>query len=93
MPDITLSIQNTVILTAGIVTRLFPSGNIGTVRKLNLMNLGPGVVWVRSQADPAVGDPQSEKLPANVADNGVVFQSFLGLIAEADTTVVTRLVP
>lgn len=92
MPDITLSPQNTVNLTAGTVTRLFIPGGTGLVQAANLMNLGPGTVWVRTGTDPAVNDPKSEKLLANSADNGVQFARFIGLIAEADTTIVLRLV-
>lgn len=93
MPDVTLGSQNTLNLTpADGVFYLRPLGLIGAVRAVNVMNLGPGIVWIRTGADPAVNDPLSEKLPANTADNGVVFQSFLGLIAETDTTVVARMV-
>lgn len=92
MPDITLAPQNTLNLAAGIVSRLFLPGGTGLVQAANLMNLGPGTVWVRTGTDPAVNDPNSLKLVANSADNGLQFARFIGLIAEADAAVVVRLV-
>ena len=60
--------------------------------KVNVLNLGPGAVWLRVGGDPAVGDILSEKLPPNIADNGVPFYLYIGIIAETtDATVVTRM--
>jgi hypothetical protein len=35
----------------------------------NLLNLGPGTLYLREGADPDPNDPQTETLPAMVADN------------------------
>ena len=80
MPDLSLSLYNTFTVAAGTVTRLHNVPNLGAQR-VNIMNLGTDAIWVRADADPAAGDPNSGKLLANTADNGVVFSAFLGITA------------
>lgn len=38
----------------------------------NLLNLGPDSVYLRQGADPIVGNPNSETLPAMAADNMIL---------------------
>ena len=51
------------------------------------MNLGAGAIFLRSDADPSVNDPNSLQLPANWAINklSVDGSTGLGVIAAADT--------
>lgn len=63
---------NTIVLLAGqayqLVTSQAPPAGAFIY---NILNLGPGSIYMRDNQDPAVGDPLSETLPANAADNGI----------------------
>jgi len=91
MPDVTLSIQNTLSIGTTEVTRLIHPGVHGATRRLNVINLGPGTIWLKSEGNPAVGDVTSEMLSVNIADNDVPYQDFIGLIADQTSTVVVRI--
>lgn len=92
MPNVTLGSFNTVpIAAASGVYRLKFVG--GSSRAVDLMNLGPGSVFIRSDAtDPALNDPNSMQLPANWAANKITVDGSNGLniIAAADTTLSLR---
>lgn len=88
MPNVTLGAFNTVAITAASgVYRL--AGRAGSV---DVMNLGPGAVYVRTDQDPTVADPNSLQIPANWAVNKLPADANNGLrvIAAADTTISVR---
>ena len=91
MPDVTVGPFNTVAITAASgVYRLTEAG--GRSHPIDLMNVGPGSVFLRADLDPAVNDPNSLLLPANTGINHLVIDGSLGLgvIASADTTISVR---
>jgi len=92
MPNVTLGTFNSVAITAASgVYRLKFVG--GSSRSVDLMNLGPGPVFIRSDAtDPTVNDANSLQLPANWAANKITVDGSNGLniIAAADTTLSLR---
>ncbi len=93
MPDVTLSAYNTVAITAaGGVYRLKLPPGAGGLRQIDVMNLGPGAVFIRSDKDPTSSDPNSLQLPANWSANNLNVESNtgLGIIAGADTTISVR---
>lgn len=88
MPNVILGGYNTVAITAASgIYRLKFTG--GSSRAVDLMNLGPGAVFIRSDAtDPTVNDANAMQLPANWAANKITVDGSNGLniIAAADTT-------
>jgi hypothetical protein len=91
MPNVTLGyFANVPITAASGVYRLKFVG--GSSRTVDLMNLGPGAVFIRSDGDPTVNDANSLQLPANWAANKITVDGANGLniIAAADTTLSLR---
>ena len=93
MPNVTLSLYNTVAITAasGVYRLLLPPG-AGGLRQIDILNLGPGAVFIRADKDPTAADPNSLQLPANWSANGLNVESNtgLGVFASADTTIGIR---
>lgn len=93
MPNVTLGNYNTVAITAvsGVYRLKFPVS--GYDRTIDLMNLGPGAIFLREDADPTVSDAASLQLPANWAVNKLTVDGGvgLGIIAAADTAISVRL--
>ena len=91
MPNVVLGTYNTIAITAasGVYRLNWVSGSS---RALDLMNLGPGTIFIRADLDPTVDDPRSLEIPANWAINhlDVDGRTGLGLIATADTRVSMR---
>ena len=91
MANITLGPFNTVPVTAasGANRLTWPAG---FNRNLDILNLGPGAVYVRADANPATNDPNSMEIPANFAVNSIAVDGLIGLgvIAAADTTISVR---
>jgi hypothetical protein len=88
MPNVTLGPYNTIAVAAASgVYHL--SGASGFAAPVDVMNLGPGSVYIRSDKDPTVNDPGALALPANWALNGLTAAN-LGIIAGADTTISVR---
>lgn len=87
--DITLTMFNTYFLVAGEVYVLIPpeSGS----HNINVANLGPGNMFLRADADPAPGDPQSEILPAGAVDNLIHIPQSLRVIVDVDSFLSARL--
>jgi hypothetical protein len=77
MPDVTLYTFNTVALDQDVVYRLVPRAS-GTYY-IDLLNLGPGTLYIRADGDPAPDDPQSETLPAMQYDNEIPVDGVKGL--------------
>jgi hypothetical protein len=86
MPDVTLGKYNTVAVTAAAGVYWLKSAT-GLTMTVNLLNVGPGSIYVREPQAPAVGAADSLPLPANFYLNGLTFDGAIGLgvIAEADT--------
>jgi hypothetical protein len=74
------------------VYRLKLPPGAGGLRQIDVMNLGPGAVYIRADKDPTSGDPNSLQLPANWSANNLNVESNtgLGIIAGADTTISVR---
>ena len=93
MPNVILSAYNTVAVTAasGVYRLKVPPG-AGGLRQIDMMNLGPGAVFIRADKDPTSSDMNSLQLPANWSINGLNVESNtgLGIIAAADTTISVR---
>lgn len=91
MPNVTIGPYNTIAITAanGVYRLLGSSSFTGPV---DVMNVGPGAVYIRADKDPAVNDPNSLELPANSAANRLMASGTtgLGIIAAADTTITVR---
>ena len=88
MPDVTVGPFNTIAITAASgVYRLREAG--GMSHPIDLLNIGPGSVFLRADLDPVVNDPNSLLLPANTGFNHLMVDGSLGLgiIATADTTI------
>jgi hypothetical protein len=87
MPDVTLGTLNTITVTAGTVYRL--KGVAGMSRPADVLNIGPGAVFLRADLDPTVIDSHSLKLPAGFAVNALIVDGRVGLgvIADANTTI------
>lgn len=60
---VTLKPYNTVTLAATTVYQLVGPGGAGQI--LNIINLGPGSLYIRADADPSVGDANSFQVPAS----------------------------
>jgi hypothetical protein len=71
---------NTVALDGNTVYELVPPEP--NVHLLNLVNLGPGSVYVRANADPSPGDPHSETLPKGALDNQIHTPGTLRVVAD-----------
>jgi hypothetical protein len=93
MPNVILSLYNTVAITAasGVYRLKLPPG-AGGLRQIDLLNLGPGAIFIRADKDPTSTDMNSLQLPSNWAINAVNVESTtgLGVIASADTTIGVR---
>lgn len=65
----------TVVIAAGNVAQVITSAGPAPLGPgpvyYNVLNLGPDSVYLRQGADPVVGDPNSETLPPDAADNGI----------------------
>jgi hypothetical protein len=88
MPDVTLGPSNTIaVLAASGVYRL--RGVTPTTMTVNLLNIGPGSIYIRQPQDPAVAGADSRMVPANFFLNGLTIdgQAGLGIVADADTTI------
>jgi hypothetical protein len=92
MPDVTLSTFNTITLTANTVYRLVPL-TAGSYY-INMLNLGPGTLYIRTEADPSPNDPQSETLPSGLYDNQMPLDSTKGvrILSDQAGAVTARLV-
>lgn len=91
MANITIGPMNTIAITAASgANRLRFVG--GFTHPVDVMNLGPGAIYIRQDADPTVADVNSLEVPANWAVNRVMVDgnTGLGLIAGADTTISVR---
>jgi hypothetical protein len=94
MPNVTLSAFNTIPVAAASGAYRLTYSPPGFARSIDLMNLGPGSVFIRTDAtSPTVNDPVSLTLAANWAVNKLNVDSAIGLslIAAADTTISVRL--
>lgn len=93
MPNVTIGRLNTLAIAAasGVYRLKYPSS--GPNRKVELTNIGPGVVYIRMDADPATNDPASLQVPVNgvIRDFTVDSGSGLGVIAAADATITIRM--
>jgi hypothetical protein len=92
MANITLGPLNTILVTAasGANRLTWPQG---FNRNLDILNLGPGVLVMRTDATaPTTSDPNALQLPANFAINHLAVDGAIGLgvIAVADTTISVR---
>jgi hypothetical protein len=89
MPNVTLGAYNTITVAAASGVYRLKSVNLRTV---DVMNLGTGAVFIRSDSDPSINDANSLQIPANWAANGLNIDSGtgLGVIAVADTTLSIR---
>jgi hypothetical protein len=64
----------------------------GWAGAVDLLNIGPGSIFIRSDTNPVVNDPASLELPASIAFNGLTLNpGGLFVIAGADTTITLRL--
>lgn len=68
--SVTVATYNTITLSDGNVFTL--TTPFCGAYYYNIFNLGPCTVYIRADADPAPGDPQSEMLPPGCADNLVL---------------------
>lgn len=59
-------------------------GALGTNRHVDILNLGPGNVFLRADLDPTVGDVFSLILPPNWAVNDVAVDGTQGIGAIPD---------
>lgn len=85
---------NTVTLASGTVYRLVTRAP-GTYY-FYIINLGPGELFYRADADPTASDPQSFSLPANMADNQIPITDGirgLGVVANQAGSISVRIVP
>ena len=91
MANITLGPFNTILVTAvsGANRLTWPGG---FNRSVDILNLGPGALYMRADANPSAADPNSLQLPANFAMNRIAVDGTtgLGIIAAADTTISVR---
>jgi hypothetical protein len=64
----------------------------GGNRPVDILNLGPGAIFIRADKDPTTSDMNSLQLPANWSANRLNVESNtgLGIIAAADTTIGVR---
>lgn len=70
MATVELKSHNTVKVAIGEIVRLVTP--YAGPYYYNILNLGPGDLYLRYDDDPAPDDPESETLPAGCADNLVV---------------------
>lgn len=92
MPDVKLSQFNTVTLLANTVYRLVTGAP--TAYSYSVINLGPGILYLRADADPGINDPYSETLPALTADNQIPVANGirgLGVLADQAGAISVRL--
>lgn len=91
MPTSNLNPSNTLAIAAasGVYRLNVAAGRSGLA---NVLNLGPGTVYVRSDGtDPTVADVASLALPANMGFNGLsVGSAGLRVIAGADSTITVQ---
>ena len=89
MPNVAIGPYNNIAIT--VVSGVYRLKSV-SVRTVDIMNLGTGAVFIRSDSDPAVNDANSLQLPANWAANGLSVDGSngLGIIAAADTTISVR---
>lgn len=90
MSDISLGPFNTLAISAGTVYRLRgATGASGSNRPLDLLNIGPGTIYLRADLDPTLSDPYSLQLPAGWAVNDLITDGLIGLgvIADANTKI------
>ncbi|HEY6371716.1 MAG TPA: hypothetical protein VIX37_14140 [Candidatus Sulfotelmatobacter sp.] len=88
--DIDLAMFNTFTLAPNTPYRLFPPED--GVHNINIMNYGPGVIFIRADDDPYVGDPLSETLAVNAMDNDIHIPVSLTVLTGAPNTIIsTRL--
>lgn len=93
MPNVTLGPLNTIAITAASgVYRL--TGSTGFTRPVDIMNLGPGTIYIRADADPTAVDPKAIALPANWAMNKFMMDDRIGLgiLGAADTLISVRVI-
>jgi hypothetical protein len=65
--------QDTVVEMLPIETNVFA---------VNVMNLGPGTVYLRENAEPVIDDPHATKLPPGTGDNGMRMPERLYALAD-----------
>ena len=80
---------NTVTLDEYVVYELQPPEP--GVFTANLLNLGPGWLYVRANAEPAVADPKATMLPPGGIDNQIRVSQRLYVLASEDGTITVRL--
>lgn len=69
---VVLTTYNTVTVPAGTVCQLVTSMNLPAGPfYYNILNMGPGSVYIAYGEPVAAGAPNVETLPANYADNGI----------------------
>jgi len=71
---------NTVLIPQDTVVEMIPPEE--HVFSINVMNLGPGTIFLRENAEPVLDDPHATKLPPGTGDNGM--RAPLRLYALAD---------
>lgn len=92
MPIVNLGPYNTVAITAvNGVYRLKAAD--GASHPIDLLNLGPGAIFVRDDLDPTVNGANTLQVAANWAVNRLTVQAGtgLGIIAAADTVISVRM--
>jgi len=81
---------NTFSLVKGEST-FIKGGRTDSHEVVQILNLGPGSIWCRTdRAAAVVGDTSSLLLPAGVGDNNLRFLNPLCLMAEENTVVILR---
>lgn len=80
---------NTVFVTANTIYQLIPPE--AHLFRANVLNLGPGWLYMRSNAEPSVGDVYSTILPPSAADNEVRVPGHLYVLATDTGTITVRL--
>jgi hypothetical protein len=88
MPNVILGPFNTIAVAAAQgVYRL--TGSQGIARTVDVLNVGPGSIYMRADKDPAISDPHALLLPPNWAKSGIIIdgRAGLGIVADADTMI------
>lgn len=78
---------NTIAIKPNTIVRL--KGVQGVTRPIDILNQGPGNIYIRADADPSSTDPSSLQVPANWAVNHLATDpnTGLGVCSDANTTI------
>lgn len=80
---------NTITLEEFTVYELHPIEQ--GVFSANVLNLGPGWLYMRENDEPTIGDPKATTLPPGVIDNEIRVAQRLYVLASADGSITVRL--